>query len=515
MKQLKKIIISLHRYLGISLCVLFLVWFLSGFVMLYARFPYLENNEKLKQQTSLLESKFFIPVNSVYTALNEGDTMQSLRMEILYKRPVYRFTTTAGKITTIYADNGEALKSIDLNFAKTIASDFYNKPISFEKAEIIHELDQWIPRTKFLSHMPIYRFTLNDDDGTMMYVSGISGEVIQLVTSQERFLAWLGPIPHWIYFRDLIINRPLWRQIIIWSSVLGSFMCLFGMIVGFIRMRKNKKNNASTLDFSPYKKRWFRWHHYTGFVFGLISFTWVFSGLLSMNPWKWSPDTELSEQESLIWQGKDIGFNNFSLNPIEALKKSSLKDVKQIYSMQFQNQPYYVLLNSDNKSELIKANDTLSKAFNAFKFGEIKKAVVKINPEQTIIEQQILNEYDSYYYSKSKSKPLPVYKFKMNDTDNTWYYVNPQTSEVVYKYQKLSRLERWLYNGLHSLDFSWLLYKRPLWDIVVIVLLLGGTALTITGLVLSWKWGTRKKRLVKKKLKKVKNLEDTLEYERI
>ena len=48
-------------------------------------------------------------------------------------------------------------------------------------------------------------------------------------------------------------------------------------------------------------------------------------------------------------------------------------------------------------------------------------------------------------------------------------------------------MSRWLYRGLHSLDFPWLYKYRPLWDIVVITLMLGGTALCMTSLVLTWR----------------------------
>ena len=29
-----------------------------------------------------------------------------------------------------------------------------------------------------------------------------------------------------------------------------------------------------------------RWHHVFGLVFAVITFTWIFSGLMSMNPWE-------------------------------------------------------------------------------------------------------------------------------------------------------------------------------------------------------------------------------------
>ena len=48
-------------------------------------------------------------------------------------------------------------------------------------------------------------------------------------------------------------------------------------------------------------------------------------------------------------------------------------------------------------------------------------------------------------------------------------------------------MTRWLYHGLHSLDFPWLYNYRPLWDIVVIVFMVGGTALCVTSLVLAWR----------------------------
>ena len=53
-------------------------------------------------------------------------------------------------------------------------------------------------------------------------------------------------------------------------------------------------------------------------------------------------------------------------------------------------------------------------------------------------------------------------------------------------------MSRWLYHGLHSLDFPWLYNYRPLWDIVVITLMLGGTAMCVTSLVLAWRVLARK-----------------------
>ena len=70
---------------------------------------------------------------------------------------------------------------------------------------------------------------------------------------------------------------------------------------------------------------------------------------------------------------------------------------------------------------------------------------------------------------------------KLGDADKTWLYVDPQVGQVVGRVNTLNRVERWLYNGLHSLDFSFWYNRRPLWDIGVLTLMLGGLASSAIG----------------------------------
>jgi hypothetical protein len=100
------------------------------------------------------------------------------------------------------------------------------------------------------------------------------------------------------------------------------------------------------------------------------------------------------------------------------------------------------------------------------------------------VDAQLLDDYDSYYYSRGRQTPLPILRVKFNDPDRTWVYIDPEMSQVVARIHRLDRVERWLYNGLHSLDFSFLYQRRPLWDIVVLALLAGGLASSTIGLVL-------------------------------
>ena len=79
-----------------------------------------------------------------------------------------------------------------------------------------------------------------------------------------------------------------------------------------------------------------------------------------------------------------------------------------------------------------------------------------------------------------RTDPLPVLRVRYADEHKTWLYLDPGRGGIVLQSVQISRLRRWLYQGLHNLDFPFLYFRRPLWDIVAIVLSIGGTALSIT-----------------------------------
>ena len=150
------------------------------------------------------------------------------------------------------------------------------------------------------------------------------------------------------------------------------------------------------------------------------------------------------------------------------------------------HQPYYITGRAENDRLLVRA-DTLQVRRDAFSEESLVARLRAELPEVPIVEQQMLTEYDSYYYSREGLAPLPVLRVKLDDPDRTWLYIDPRMSQLVGRIHRLDRAERWLWNGLHSLDFGFWYYKRPLWDIVMIVLSLGGLTTSAIGLFLGLK----------------------------
>ena len=102
-------------------------------------------------------------------------------------------------------------------------------------------------------------------------------------------------------------------------------------------------------------------------------------------------------------------------------------------------------------------------------------------------EVSAIDQYDRYYLDRRRQRPLPVLVVRLNDADRTRYYIDAKTAQVVGSYNTRAWTTRWLYHGLHSLDFPWLYNHRPAWDIVVITLMLAGAALSVTSIVLAWR----------------------------
>ena len=484
----------IHRYVGFALSLFFLLWFLSGFVMMYKDFPYLSRKEALERVEGIPKEQARVSPYALSLKQNlSPHSWASIKMVALRGRPVYKFQDNTGKFHCFFADNGEKVPSVNKNEAKRIARRFMRNGAAIAKVEVANELDQWTPRTRFLPYLPAYRVYSDDGNGTVCYVSSVTGEVFQKLDRADKIWAWLGAIPHWIYFKDLRIRTQLWRDVLVAISILGSIMCLAGLYMGIVRVRWKKQKKWT---FSPYKKVWFKWHHYTGFIFGLFTFTWILSGLFSMNPWKWSPSNSLDEQSLEVWSGGGLAPERFVRPPadvLSALNDVDQKGVSELALTCFAGKSYYEVWMADGSVKLLPGQQT-HVSFEGLEAKAYAHQVQELHPEAKHLKATILKDYDAYYYDKHRTRPLPVVKIDVNDKLNTTYYINPKTTKVLMKYETTSRINRWLYHGLHSLDFPGLFFRRPLWDVVVIILMLGGTSVSITGLVLTCKWVKRKMR---------------------
>src|SRR4029453_2142875 len=128
MAWFRRSLILLHRYLGIVLGRLFVVWFATGITMMYAGgMPRLTPQMRLERMRGLdLEAIRLSPAEALDRA-DLGTPPGRVTLLTVLGRPAYRFASAAGP-TTVFADRGDLLEEIDRDNATRIASRFINPP---------------------------------------------------------------------------------------------------------------------------------------------------------------------------------------------------------------------------------------------------------------------------------------------------------------------------------------------------------------------------------------------------
>lgn len=79
----------------------------------------------------------------------------------------------------------------------------------------------------------------------------------------------------------------------------------------------------------------------------------------------------------------------------------------------------------------------------------------------------------------------------VDDVANTWLYIDPASGEAVKTLTRNTRLRRWLYRFLHTLDIPMLKKMDGLRKTILVLLCLMGLAISVTGFVIGIKWFKR------------------------
>ena len=501
MPILRKLLIVFHRYLGIPLSFVFAMWFISGIAMIYVGgMPELTPQARLEHLAPIDFAAVKLTPSAAGARAELGVDPERVTLSTVEQRPAYRFSAGPFGSVTVFADDGELLTPIDQGEARAVAARFLRVPertLSF--ASTVTQPDQW---TLLLgAELPLDRFVADDAAGTEVYVSPRSAEVVLVTTRRSRALAWIATIPHWLYFTTLRVDQPLWYWTVVWLSAFGCLLAVLGLALGIVQFRKT----------TPFRWRdavryrgWMRWHYLLGTVFGVFTLTWVFSGLLSMEPFAWTNAEGLAVSRD-AFAGGPLDLAAFPTPA--AADWARLGDgaaPKEIELRRIEDGPYflvryapshigerdperlhqpYIVGRSDVLQHLLVDATTLRPHLAPFSVDSLLARLHAALPNEAATEHVVLNEYDSYYYSRDGQAPLPVLRVKFADPMRTWVYIDQMLGQTVATIHRLNRLERWLYNGLHSLDFGFWYARRPLWDIGMIALLVGALATTLIGLV--------------------------------
>ena len=472
----------IHRWIGIGTCLLFAMWFISGVVMMYVAFPQLTDTERWAALPTIAWDKVQVSPDRATAAAGFTRYPRDLRLVMLNDEPVYRLLGWDGGRNTISAVDGRAIDHV--TSAQALAVSRSHPAAVQPELKDTMERDQWSVTARFDPLRPLYLVSLGDPAGTELYISSRSGEIALDTTRTERVWNWLGSIPHWIYPTVLRKDGPTWRLVVLWISGICMVTAVTGFWIGILRVRLRRRYSNGAL--TPYRG-WMAWHHIAGLIGGILVFTWMFSGWLSLNPGDWFAGRGTTREAAVRYGGSEGPHM-----PGEFMSKppSGFAAVEARF-VWLGGKPLVVLTGSDGGRRTL---DPATGDAAPVSEGQIFEAARRLIPNATLTMRQRLEEPDAYWYSHHQHRVMPVLRAGFDDDAHTWFHIDPTTGDILGRTDDSRRTYRWLFNALHSFDFALLLRYRPAWDIVVWLLSLIGLIVSVSGVVIGWRYLRRQDR---------------------
>jgi hypothetical protein len=446
---------------------MFALWFTSGIVMIYVPFPSLPDSERIARAAVIDVSK----VNSLTAALNATGVKSANRLRLLQyqQRPILIAQGDNNIVAASFADSSDAVKPLTKADAITIAQGFSNAPVASVSAPFLY--DQWVVHDRFDPFRPFFRVEMADSIGTHLYVSAKSTEILQKTNRSQRAWNYLGAVVHWIYPTVIRKDWVLWDQIVWWVSLVCLIGVLTGLILGIQHWQVAKQRGLRGLA-SPFSG-WLAWHHKIGLMF---------SGWLSMDHGRLFSSPNPTAQQTADMRGVALS---------EALAAIQLEDLYKTDGAQ------EIEITALNKQTLVVAKNGEESKLIPIGLGQISDrrtlissvelAISQAWPDNAVSDSYLVPANDTYGNLREGSLGAETLRLILDDADETWVHVDLTTGDLISVMDNSRRIYRWLFNGIHSLDFPGLANHRFTWSLLMLILMSTGLIFCITGIVLAYK----------------------------
>ncbi|THT98712.1 PepSY domain-containing protein [Lampropedia puyangensis] len=488
----KRFVYLLHRWSGIAACILMVLWLVSGVVMLFVGHPKLLPAERLAALPTLPQQGCCIDVQQALAQVAHPEQVASIALTTVANQVVYRLQRSDGRLELVDAMNAQTLPAANADTALASAQAFLPQA----KAQMLGLVDddRWTHSPRLDAHRPLFKVQMQDPATTWLYVSSRSGEVVLDAPRDERYWSMLGAWLHWLYMFRNGSKDAFWSWLVIGLSALCTLSAIAGAFVGVWRWRFSGRYKSGSR--SPYRSLAMRWHHITGLLFGLILLAWIFSGLMSMNPFGVfnaqgpAPDRKAYQP--------DAGHVQLATAPADILGRllSQGFAAKELHWLVLDQQPYVLAFDGQARTKLIvaSADGTGFSVQDQWLPSDLQAAGAKLLAAP-IVKAEVLERYDAYYYQRQAAsmyagdlRGLPALRLDFGDANASSVYLDLHSGQLALSVNRAQRLSRWLFNFLHSWDLPLFLQWSYLREAALIALSIGALFIAVTGLVIAWKY---------------------------
>jgi hypothetical protein len=312
---------------------------------------------------------------------------------------------------------------LDSHEAGLVASAYALDAGALQKAWVLETADVWTLPNALQAKLPAWRSAF--ESGLVVDVSLRTGEVMQVTDGRSRLLAWLGPIPHWLYVTPLRRHRDPWRWVVMATSALALLTVVTGLWNGVrVVVRRGLK--------SPYQRPALRRHHQWGLVAGVLVVGWCLSGFFSVNPGHLSAGARPSEAHLAAWGTSPGRVTPEDWGACEKVSRPRRLVVRQL---------------GERRTSHCEGPGEEG-------FGAPVSEGLLIEAAERVVSGPVEGPWlaldvDDPYLTHRHALVVQAGAMRLS--------ADPRTGQLLQVLSNSGRVERWLYQGLHTWNVGWLL----------------------------------------------------------
>ncbi|WP_397475120.1 PepSY domain-containing protein [Pusillimonas sp.] len=511
----KRLVYLTHRWTGIAGCLLMLIWFVSGIVMLYVGYPKLTPWERLAALpeldargccvwlhdavgdpagmpdavvlTSIAGAPAYVVKAGGELRVYDGGTGQDKSAPVSAEeamRAAARFAATQ------HTPNSDSTPEARASLKNDPSSERPLHALDITYHGLIDE-DRWTHSGGLDAHRPLHKVDVHGAKAATLYVSSRTGQVVLDASVSQQRWNYVGAWLHWLYmFRSSSVD-PVWTWVVIVLSFVGTVSAISGVCVGLWRWRFGGRYKSGSR--SPYREPWMKWHHVAGLLFGGFVCTWIFSGLMSMNPeGVFSPKQRPNQSAYAGDRQIPAGPLGDPAMIITALNAEGFRPAELAWHS-LGGRAYVLAHDRRARTRIVREQNGSLAVDQTWQPEQVIPAARRLFNAPTAREE-LVTEHGPYYYQRHPEamngalvRGLPALRVDFLDPDRTRVYIDLNTGLVASSVSSQARVGRWLFYFLHSWDTPGLLQAGAARDVVLILLSLGGIVVCIAGIVIGWR----------------------------
>lgn len=220
-----------HRVLGYIVGVQILLWISGGVVMSWFDIETVrgEHNIMVEEAQTLPNASLLLPISEVLSV-----NATTIKLGYLLDIPVYNVTYADDTNEIVSAISGEVLTPLTKEMAEAIAvRDFAGVGVASTK---------WLEETntEYRSTLPVWQVDMQDDEGTIIYVSPTEARVVGRRNDIWRVFDFFWMLHIMDYENRSNFNNPL----LIGASLVAFIFTLTGMTLIYLRLSSKRRKRG-------------------------------------------------------------------------------------------------------------------------------------------------------------------------------------------------------------------------------------------------------------------------------